>query len=69
MGPEKWKGERPPDDAAERDVGATRQGERQGGGAPRRTIDEREEDGYTQPESSAQKTPAPGPDEGEPSRE
>ena len=69
MGPEKWKGELPPDEAAEHEADAARKGDGQVGDAPRRSIDEREDDGYTQPESSAQKTPPPGPDEGEPSRE
>ncbi len=63
MGPEKWKGELPPDEAAESEAGARREGHADEPGAPRRSIDEREEDGYTQPESSAQKRPPPGPGE------
>ncbi len=69
MGPEKWKGALPPEKAAERDAnapGETHDGET---GAPRESIDEREDEGYTQPESSAQKGPRPGPGEEEPSRE
>jgi hypothetical protein len=57
MGPEKWKGERPGEDAAGQDREAGRR-ERE---APREAIDDREEEGYSQPESSAQKAPAPGP--------
>ncbi len=58
MSPEKWKSELP---AAEADRAARR--EEQGQGAPRgasRTnadIEQREEEGYDQPESSAQKGP------------
>ncbi len=61
MGPEKWKGELPQDEAAEADRAARR--EEQGKGAPRGAaptdaeIERREDEGYGQPESSAQKTP------------
>ncbi len=69
MGPEKWKGELPPDEGARNDSGARRDAEQDRPGAPRESIDEREDEGYDQPESSAQKHPPPGPGEGEPSRE
>ncbi len=73
MGPEKWKGELPPDEAAERDQEST-EGARgreaaPARGAPRPSIDEREEEGYDQPESSAQKAPPGGPGEEDASRE
>ncbi len=73
MGPEKWKGELPPDEAADRDPEST-QGERgrEAGpsrGATHRSIEEREEEGYDQPESSAQKAPPGGPGEEDASRE
>ncbi len=60
MGPERWKGELPADEAAEADRAARREEE---GSRPAReatgtsSIQEREEEGYDQPESSAQKTP------------
>lgn len=67
MGPEKWKGELPTDEA-ERDLESTRgeRGREAGGteGAARRSIDELEDEGYGQPESSAQKAPPPGPGQG-----
>ncbi len=69
MGPEKWKGELPPDEAAGSEAGARREdleGER---GAEHPSIDAREEEGYSQPESSAQKDAPPGPGDGEPARE
>ncbi|HEX9049537.1 MAG TPA: hypothetical protein VF841_03305 [Anaeromyxobacter sp.] len=63
MGPEKWKGELPAEEDAEAER-ASRRGE-QGKGAPRGAagtnpdIDAREEEGYGQPESSAQKKRRP----------
>ncbi len=62
MSAERRKGERPEDEAAEADRAARRGVERAGarreaGGRP--TIDEREEEGYGQPESSAQKPRRP----------
>ncbi len=61
MGPEKRKGELPADEAAEADR-AARRDERSGGAGRRATgsttpIEEREEEGYDQPQSSAQKAP------------
>ena len=67
MGPEKWKGELPADEAAGAERAAPR-GE-QGHGAPRGAsgtnadIDEREDEGYGQPESSAQKGSRPRPED------
>ncbi len=59
MGPEKWKGELPGDEAAEQERGARKEEEQRGSTATREAghepIDEREEEGYDQPESSAQK--------------
>ncbi len=61
MGPEKWKGQLPADEAAEADRAARR--EEQGQGAPRGAtatdagIERREDEGYAQPEPSAQETP------------
>jgi len=53
MGPEKWKGERP--------VGESKQEETrrddEGSDAERNASDPREEEGWSQPESSAQKGP------------
>jgi hypothetical protein len=59
MGPEKWKGELPADEAAEPDRAARRDERKQG--APRGAsgtdgdIERREDEGYDQPQSSAQK--------------
>lgn len=53
MGPEKWKGEAPVDEAAERE--RERGGGEEAGGAEREATDPREEEGWSQPESSAQK--------------
>ncbi len=58
MGPDEPRGEMPPREAAEQEEHAVRRDvEREG--APRRgeprSIDDREEEGYAQPESSAQK--------------
>jgi hypothetical protein len=52
MGPERGKGERP----TEREAGARKEPQEQGTGAPYRSIDEREDEGWGQPESSAQKS-------------
>ncbi len=55
QGPEKRKGEQTPREApAEEPATGREQGARP-------DIDAREEEGYDQPESSAQKQPAPGP--------
>ncbi len=60
MGPERRKGELPADEAAEAGRAARREEE---GSRPAREatgtapIDEREDEGYDQPESSAQKRP------------
>ena len=60
MGPDEPRGEMPPREAAEQEERSARKDvEREG--APRevrgKSIDEREEEGYSQPESSAQKGP------------
>ncbi len=61
MGPEKWKGELPADEAGEAHRTARR--EEREHGAPRGAsgtnadIEQREDEGYDQPESSAQKLP------------
>lgn len=66
MGPDEPKGEMPPRVAAEQEKKVRKQVEREGTpreGAPA-SIDEREEDGFSQPESSAQKGPSsPEPEE------
>lgn len=54
MGPEHWKDERKQDEK----TGQER-------GAPREAADPREEEGYSQPESSAQKAPRPRPEDEE----
>ncbi len=53
MGPDEPKGEVPPREAAEQEETSIRHGARKEGAMP--TEDEREEEGYSQPESSAQK--------------
>lgn len=55
MGPEEWKGER-------KDEGGRKDREHEE--APREAVDPREEEGWGQPESSAQKLP-PGAEEDE----
>ncbi len=60
MGPEKWKGELPADEAAEADRAARReegQDASRGASGTSADIERREEEGYDQPESSAQKGP------------
>jgi hypothetical protein len=61
MGPEQWKGE-VSKDGERREPDAEQRRERKG--AAQEELDPREEDGWTQPESSAQKLPEGGvPDE------
>ncbi len=55
MGPEKWKGELPADEAAESER-AARRDEREPA-RRREASDPREDEGYDQPQSSAQKWP------------
>jgi hypothetical protein len=58
MGPERWKDERPR--GAEEERGAEREaGVGEDASARQQAIDPREEEGWSQPESSAQKTPEP----------
>ena len=60
MGPEKRKDEAPrSDEAPEHGAAEQREEVGEGASAPQQAIDPREEDGWSQPESSAQKGPEP----------